>query len=107
MNWLLTKLNKRLLKLGLLAGVLVLVWFGLRLGEVNQTFAATGINTQLNYQGKLNNTDGTSVADGTYSLKFVIYDASSGGTCLWTASGACDTADYQAISVTTVNGVFS
>jgi len=79
MNWLLTKLNKRLLKLGLLAGVLVLVWFGLRLGEVNQTFAATGINTQLNYQGKLNNADGTSVADGTYSLKFVIYDASSGG----------------------------
>ena len=46
------------------------------LGLVTYAFqaqAATGINTQLNYQGKLNNADGTSVADGTYSLKFVKY----------------------------------
>ncbi len=88
-----------------ITGVLALVWFGLH--SVPKTQAATGIPYQLSYQGKLNDSNGVQIADGTYSLKFVIYDSLSGGSCLWTASGACDTADYKAISVTTVNGVFS
>ncbi len=71
------------------------------------TQASSGINKQLNYQGKLNSSSGTAVSDGNYNLKFVIYDASSGGTCLWTAVGACDTADYGAVTVATINGIFS
>src|SRR3989338_10805863 len=78
--------------------------FGWLKSDVN---AATGINKQLNYQGKLNNSSGIAVSDGTYYAKFVIYDASSGGNCLWTAIGACDTSDYGTTTVTTVNGVFS
>ena len=72
-----------------------------------QAEAATGINKQLNYQGKINDSSGLAVADGTYYAKFVIYDAATSGNCLWTAIGACDTSDYGTTTVTTVNGVFS
>jgi hypothetical protein len=69
--------------------------------------AATGIHKQINYQGKLVDSNGVAVADGTYLAKFVIYDAASGGNCLWTAVGACDTSDYGTTTITTTNGVFS
>src|SRR3989338_10687862 len=105
MSWFQTKLNRKLLKLGLLVILGVAVWFSLN--PIFETQAATGINKQLNYQGKLNNSSGIAVSDGTYYAKFVIYDASSGGNCLWTAVGACDTSDYGTTTVTTVNGVFS
>jgi len=77
------------------------------LGWLSTVSAAIGINSQLTYQGKLNDNTGQAVADASYDLKFTLYDASSGGTCLWTAVGACDTADYGSVSITTVNGVFS
>ncbi len=73
-------------------------------------FAATGINKQLNYQAKLLDSGGTAVSDGTYSVKFTIYDASSGGNVLWTAreSDACGTVfNPSAKSVTTSSGIFS
>ena len=100
----LTKSNSSLLKLGLLISVLGLVWFGLNITEVR---SASGINSQLNYQGKLSDSSGVQVSDASYNMKFVIYDADSGGNCLWTSVGACDTADYGTVAVTTVNGVFS
>jgi hypothetical protein len=102
MNWFQTKLNQRLIKLGLLTGVLALVWFGLRLGEVNQTFAATGINQQINYQGKLSDSNGVQVGDNSWNFRFRIYDASSGGTLLWTERWTS-----TSTQVSTVNGVFS
>jgi len=37
----------------------------------------------INYQGKLTDTDGNPVSDGTYSIVFRIYDADSGGNLLW------------------------
>ena len=37
--------------------------------------AVTGINSQLNYQGKLADSGGTAVSDTTYNTKFVIYDS--------------------------------
>ena len=46
--------------------------------------AASGINKKLHYQGKLNNSAGVAVADDTYNIKLVIYDASSDGNCLRT-----------------------
>ena len=38
----------------------------------------------MNFQGHLTKPDGTSVADGLYSLVISIYDAQSGGNLLWT-----------------------
>ncbi|MFA6322082.1 MAG: tail fiber domain-containing protein [Candidatus Buchananbacteria bacterium] len=69
--------------------------------------AATGINSQLNYQGKLNNSSGASVADGTYNIKLAIYDAATAGNCLWTAIGSCADGTIGTTTVAVVNGVFS
>lgn len=42
------------------------------------------INPQINFQGKLTNTDGTNVTNGTYSIVFSIYTVASGGAAVWT-----------------------
>ena len=59
----------------------------------------------ITYQGKLADASGSTVSNGTYSIKFSLYDASSGGSCLYTASGTCGTP--SALSVTVTSGVFS
>ncbi len=61
-----------------LLGVLV---FALATGPV---FAAEGINEQIHFQGKIVNTDGTNVTDGTYSFEFKIYTVDTAGTAIWT-----------------------
>jgi hypothetical protein len=58
--------------------------------------AATGINRQISFQGKLVNPDGTNVTDGSYSIVFSIYTVASAGTNIWT----------ETQSVTLSNGIF-
>ena len=58
--------------------------------------AATGINKEINFQGKLVDNNGLNVADNTYSVVFSLYSVSSGGTAIWTETD----------SVTTKAGVF-
>ncbi|MDP3794099.1 MAG: hypothetical protein Q8R07_05135, partial [Candidatus Uhrbacteria bacterium] len=70
-----------------------------------QTRAATGINRQINYQGRLLDASGAAVADGNYSIKFSLYDAVSGGNRLWSATGTVATPSALTISVS--NGLFS
>jgi len=79
----------------LFATVLLLSFFSFLL-FVKPALAVTGINRQINFQGKLVNPDGTNVADNTYSVVFTLYDTSSGGAGLWTETD----------SVTTSNGIF-
>lgn len=64
-------------------------------------FAATGINEQIHFQGKVVNTDGTNVADGSYNFEFTIYTVASAGSPIWTETR---TAGNQ---VAVVDGVFS
>ncbi len=53
--------------------------------------AHAAINSQINFQGKLTNPDGTNVTDGTYSIRFRIYNSASldganpcsANSCLW------------------------
>ncbi len=59
----------------------VIFWF---LITVVPTKAATGINKQINFQGKVVNSDGTNVTDGNYDFEFKLYDVDSGGTAIWT-----------------------
>lgn len=40
--------------------------------------ATTGINEQVNFQGRLVNTNGTNIADGTYNMEFKIYQDGDG-----------------------------
>jgi hypothetical protein len=69
--------------------------------------AATGINSQLNFQGRLADNTGAIVADGTYNMRFKIYqdgDGVLGGgdeTIKWTESW------IQSNRVTVRNGYFS
>lgn len=58
--------------------------------------AATGINKQINFQGKLVDNNGLNVADSSYSVVFSLYNTSSGGSAVWTETD----------SVSTLNGVF-
>lgn len=63
---------------------------------VQPSFAASGINKQINFQGKLVDNSGVNVADSTYTVVFSLYNVSSGGSATWTESD----------SVTTSNGIF-
>ena len=40
-------------------------------------------NTEINYQGKLTDSDNTAVADGAYKVRFRVYTVASGGTALF------------------------
>ncbi len=51
---------------------------------VPEVSAATGVNKQINFQGKVVNTDGTNVTNGDYDFVFNIYSVDSGGTAIWT-----------------------
>jgi hypothetical protein len=58
----------------------------------------TAAPSLMNFQGRLTKPDGTPVANGTYALRFSLWDAASGGTEKWS----------QTInSVTVTNGTFS
>ncbi|MFC1552290.1 tail fiber domain-containing protein [Candidatus Latescibacterota bacterium] len=51
----------------------------------------------MSYQGVLNNTDGTTVADGEYTITVKMYDVLTGGSPLWT----------EVQSITTSSGIFN
>ncbi|MFZ5845070.1 MAG: hypothetical protein ACOY0S_01230 [Patescibacteria group bacterium] len=69
-------------------------------------FAAAGINRQINFQGKLVNSDGTNVTNGDYNIEFKIYqdgDGVPGGgdeTLKWTETRT------GANKVTVTDGIF-
>jgi len=68
-------------------GFIVFAFLALSFSLIQHAFAATGINSVINFQGKVvNKTDGTNVNSGTtnYNMVFSIYDAATSGTQLWT-----------------------
>jgi hypothetical protein len=58
---------------------------------------AQTFNQEINYQGKLADNLGSTVADGSYSIEFRLYTVASGGTDIWN----------ETQSVTVTNGLFS
>lgn len=58
--------------------------------------AAPGINQQLNFQGRLLNSDGTLIENDTYSVVFSLYTTDEGGGAIWS----------ETQSVTTTQGLF-
>lgn len=61
-----------------------------------EAYAAPGINEQINFQGRLLNSNGTTVTDGSHSVVFSLYTVSSAGSNIWT----------ETQSVTTTKGLF-
>ncbi|MFA4872037.1 MAG: hypothetical protein WC610_03215, partial [Patescibacteria group bacterium] len=76
--------------------------FGFTTAQTSQ--AAAGINKQINYQGRIADSNGISLATGNYNFKFQIYDDPSGGNLLWTERW---TATTTAGVVRVINGAFS
>jgi len=79
------------------------------LGVVSLHPAHTAATTSqlMSFQGKLTNTDGTNVTDGTFSIRFRIYTdptADAANTCL-PGSNTCKWEETQA-SVTVASGLF-
>ncbi len=69
--------------------------------------AEAAVNLTMNYQGKLTNASNVAVADGTYNMRFKLYDTigsgdpPTGGTLLWTETRT------GADKVQVTNGIFS
>ena len=59
-----TKTKHQAIETTMLLVVVMVFAFGLKLAQPNNAYAATGINQQLNYQGKLMTSAGAPVADG-------------------------------------------
>lgn len=64
-------------------------------------FAATGINEQIHFQGKIVNADGTNVTNGAYDFIFKIYTVDTAGTAIWTETRT------SGDQVTVTDGIFS
>ncbi len=84
------------LGIGVLFVLLLGVFSYTRAYMPTRVYAAT--SSALNFQSRLYNNSGGTVADGTYSVQFKLYDALSGGTNEWTETQA---------SLTVKNGYFS
>src|SRR3989339_2139845 len=97
-----TKTKHSIIETTILLVVVLVFAFGLKVAQPNEALAATGINQQLNYQGKMTTSAGAQVSDGNWNFRFRIYSAASGGTVLWTERWTSTTT-----RVATVNGVFS
>lgn len=65
------------------------------------------INNTIVYQGKLVDTNSVPIPDGSYNMKFSIYNAVSGGTLLWTETWNNTNQGIAASRVTVTKGLFT
>lgn len=104
------RLPRKLFAIAIILGLSAGFWY-LKPAAV---FAATGINQEVNFQGRLLNAQGATVPDGYYNIEFKIYQDGDGqsagdttgspsGTLLWTEDYL--NANSQAVQV--VNGFLS
>lgn len=62
--------------------------------------AQAQVTQQMTYQATVSDANGAPLADGTYSMKFSLYTAASGGVPIWTAAGSFATPSAISVSVT-------
>lgn len=65
--------------------------------------AATTLPTKMNFQGRLASSSGSIMPNGTYNMRFRIYNASTGGTVQWSEDRLVSASQ----GVTVTNGIFS
>ena len=66
-------------------------------------FAVTSVPTRMNFQGKITDGSGAILPNGTYNMRFRLFDAPRGGTQQWSESRLVSATQ----GVTVTNGVFS
>lgn len=65
-------------------------------------FALTTVPTKMNFQGRLTNSSGNIMPNGTYNMKLRLYTVSSGGSAVWTEDRLVSASQ----GVTVTNGLF-
>ncbi len=75
-------------KLGLCTALLLLLIIGVLLLGTIKIFAATGINQELSFEGKIVGNSGINIPDGSYNVEFQIYtgctsNTGTGCTSVW------------------------
>lgn len=65
--------------------------------------ALTTVPTKTNFQGRLTNSAGNIMADGTYNMKFRLFTVGSGGSSVWSEDRLVSATQ----GVTVTNGLFS
>ncbi|HSX29501.1 MAG TPA: hypothetical protein VLE73_02980, partial [Candidatus Saccharimonadales bacterium] len=84
---------------------LILVFGLLFAGLLQAAPASASINPQISFQGKLTNPDGTNVTDGTYSIRFRIYDHATNDAANTCSANSCKWEETQG-SVSVSSGLF-
>lgn len=86
--------------------VVMMLIFVVLTGSSTPVSAAAGINPQLSFEGKIVNSNGTNLSNGTYNMQFKIYqdgnNMGSGSTLKWTENRLVGGAG----GVTLVDGTF-
>lgn len=98
-------MQKQIQKLFFILAIALVVsggFFGFR---IDRAQAAAGINKQINFQGKVVNTDGTNVSTASYNFLFCIYTTSSPATPC-TAGANNDAIWRESKSLTVTDGIF-
>lgn len=93
------------LRTGIIAALLLLTLiagWGLHQGVPAYASSVTPANT-LNFQARLQMSNGSIAADGAYNIRFRLYDASQAGNLLWTETYLVSAGD----GLETTNGYFS
>lgn len=72
-------------------------------GDSRSASALTTVPTKMNFQGRITNTAGNVLANGSYNMRFKIYNAASGGTLQWSEDRLVSASQ----GVTVDNGQFS
>lgn len=67
--------------------------------------AQASINRQINFQGKLTNPDGTNITDGSYSMRFRIYNHPTNDAANSCAANSCQWEETQG-TVSVSDGIF-
>lgn len=94
----------------LTARVLVAIAIAILLGGLFALFrpvttsAVTTVPTKINFQGRLADSSGNVVANGSYNVKFLLYTASSGGSSVWSETRENNGTDTR---VVVTDGLFS
>jgi hypothetical protein len=66
--------------------------------------AVQSVPYKINFQGRLTDASGNALSDGSYNIKFRLFDAATSGTNRWEADRVRGSSDYR-VSVT--NGLFN
>ena len=93
MNSIKLKTKKLLNIIAISASVIALVFAFWGSFSNSKLHTASAYYNRINFQGLLRNSDGVYVTDGSYKIRFTIYDQASGGTSLWTETRSVPVSD--------------